>query len=803
MSSVILAGDTSGTITLQAPAVAGTSVLTLPITTDTLIGLATTDTLTNKTLTAPILTTPALGTPASGIMTNVTGTASGLTAGNVTTNANLTGALTSVGNATSLGSFTSAQLSGALTDETGTGVAVFATSPTLVTPALGTPASGVVTNLTGTASININGTVGATTPLAGAFTTLSATGTSTLAGVTATKSSGTVAAFTQTGATGYGLVIIPGADTVYDAFGINNAANTLNMIRMFGNGTATFAGGVGIGGAASPGSTGLAVTGTLSNTTGANFATASGNVGIGTTSPGAKLDVATSTAGYAAILTNTNGASDSNGLLVKAGTVSTEYNVRFANTGDTSTFMVVKGNGNVGIGTTSPSAKLHSYATSGTTTTLGKFEAAIGSYTGTSLIAANTLSASSAYNLFSCITDSDGDAGGPFTQFLVRGDGNVGIGTTDSSLFNSVGGTTRLAVCGSSASTDILGNTGASISIINTDTTANNTAGLHFARADTDDTPNYAGASIVAQFPETQVTGQYPKGLLAFLTSTAANNAPSEKMRIDASGNVGIGTSSPGAKLDVTNNQAALSYLIDTNNTTNGGSSIWRMITRNIANTGTTSVEFYKPTGSGFSLLNNDTNASNFTSFNVGASESMRIDSSGNVRVGTTTGNSDAKSTIYGGATDSSPCIELFKGSTTNTTAQVFARFQVAQATTPVASGSITSNGAASATFTAWSDIRLKENIVDLPSQLANIMALRPVEFDYIGYENGEGHQLGFIAQEVQEIYPDLVGEGADGMLMLSDMNKNDARLIKCIQELKAIIDTQATRIAALEELKH
>jgi hypothetical protein len=42
--------------------------------------------------------------------------------------------------------------------------------------ALGTPSSGTVTNLTGTASININGTVGATTPSTGAFTTLSATG---------------------------------------------------------------------------------------------------------------------------------------------------------------------------------------------------------------------------------------------------------------------------------------------------------------------------------------------------------------------------------------------------------------------------------------------------------------------------------------------------------------------------------------------------------------------------------------------------------------------------------------------------
>lgn len=47
---------------------------------------------------------------------------------------------------------TSAQLAGVISDETGTGVVVFSTSPTLITPALGTPASGVATNLTGTAA---------------------------------------------------------------------------------------------------------------------------------------------------------------------------------------------------------------------------------------------------------------------------------------------------------------------------------------------------------------------------------------------------------------------------------------------------------------------------------------------------------------------------------------------------------------------------------------------------------------------------------------------------------------------------
>lgn len=88
----------------------------------------------------------ALGTPSSGVATNLTGTASGLTAGNVTTNANLTGAVTSVGNASSLGSFTSANLRGAITDESGTGLAYFQGGD------IGTPSAGVATNLSGTAA---------------------------------------------------------------------------------------------------------------------------------------------------------------------------------------------------------------------------------------------------------------------------------------------------------------------------------------------------------------------------------------------------------------------------------------------------------------------------------------------------------------------------------------------------------------------------------------------------------------------------------------------------------------------------
>jgi hypothetical protein len=56
LADIIVAGNTSGSITISAPLVAGSGTLTLPTGTDTLVGKATTDTLTNKTLTSPTIT---------------------------------------------------------------------------------------------------------------------------------------------------------------------------------------------------------------------------------------------------------------------------------------------------------------------------------------------------------------------------------------------------------------------------------------------------------------------------------------------------------------------------------------------------------------------------------------------------------------------------------------------------------------------------------------------------------------------------------------------------------------------------
>ena len=92
----------------------------------------------NVLSTSPTLVTPILGTPTSATLTNATGLP-------IATGVSGLG----TGVATFLATPSSANLRSALTDETGTGSAVFATSPTLVTPVLGTPTSATLTNATG------------------------------------------------------------------------------------------------------------------------------------------------------------------------------------------------------------------------------------------------------------------------------------------------------------------------------------------------------------------------------------------------------------------------------------------------------------------------------------------------------------------------------------------------------------------------------------------------------------------------------------------------------------------------------
>ena len=239
-----------------------------------------------------------------------------------------------------------------------------------------------------------------------------------------------------------------------------------------------------------------------------------------------------------------------------------DVDFRVEGDGDPNLLFVDAGNDRIGIINNSPS-ELLTVGDSGNTDSYISVESANNTEAGIKFYADST--AAKGFNvgyegngnLFFIRED---DSGTISDRLLISDEGAVLIGgTTAPSSFNGVGQTHNLIVAGSTNNTNIASNSGAAITISNTDGTTDNTSGLHFAREDTDGSPHYTGASIVAQFQEAQVTGQYPKADLAFLTSTSANSAPDEKMRLLSGGqllvgtttiNPGVGNSTVGASIN-------------------------------------------------------------------------------------------------------------------------------------------------------------------------------------------------------------------------------------------------------------
>jgi len=348
--------------------------------------------------------------------------------------------------------------------------------------------------------------------------------------------------------------------------------------------------------------------------------------------------------------------------------------------------------------------------------------------------------------------------------------------------------------------------------------------------------PTNIGAGTAAA-PALCVGGDVNTGVFGPAADTwAVSTNGAERVRINTSGQIGLNTTAPANSLDIATTSTTpaqigmniTAYNTDTgrcaeinlfksNNVTNGSNTL---VTNG---TYLGAVRFYGANGTTFNqsaliaaAIDGTPGATNdmparlefYTSPDGAAApiERMRIDSAGDVGIGInsisgvrTTIRVDTNSKVPL-RTESpiagdvgTPGLSINKADNNTGTGQNFIYFAINNWST--GSGKINANGAGQAAFGTLSDARTKENIVDLPSQLNNVLNLRPVEFDY---KNGSGHQIGFIAQEVQEIYPDLVGE-SEGYLTLSDLNKNDARLIKAIQELNAKVEALQARVEELE----
>ena len=283
-----------------------------------------------------------------------------------------------------------------------------------------------------------------------------------------------------------------------------------------------------------------------------------------------------------------------------------------------------------------------------------------------------------------------------------------------------------------------------------------------------------------------------------------------QAMTLDASGNLGLGVTSPAARLDTRTSTASTTAVTDVayfyaNSTGTATSTFGARIglyTQN-ANGNSYPASIAAVNDAGGSALTNLA----FYTYNSTLQERARIDSSGNLLVGTTSG---ANTRLYSvmsvsgqsagrfyqnfAGNQSTPALIVEKVDNTTTTSQVFVQFTINAQT--AGSGQINANGASQAAFGSYSDSRLKENIIDLQPQLASIMALRPVEFDYIKSEGG-GHQTGFIAQEMETIFPDAIGERADGMKTVTGWNKTEAILVKALQEAVGEINQLKARLDA------
>lgn len=343
---------------------------------------------------------------------------------------------------------------------------------------------------------------------------------------------------------------------------------------------------------------------------------------------------------------------------------------------------------------------------------------------------------------------------------------------------------------------------------------------------------NTTGNAATATTATNQSGGTVSATSIAYSTTltggTGIINIGSGQVYKDASGNVGIGTSSPNYKFNVGPTSGVLSLA-------GAGISLFTSgsLTSSIGgvlnfrpNLGTTASDIFNLSICAYDH-SGDTNAdglsingSDGVSFSTGGNsrnERARIDSSGNLLLGRTTQNGSEK---FGVSVTNSGVFAHWRSTGTSGNPNVF-RLSTGQLSGAIGTGRfitcddggsdkffVAGSGVVNSTstsITSISDSRLKENVRDLETGLASVMALKPRRFDWKENQGTNKKDVaGFIAQEVETVLPDLIGEWKNSetdeatykSLAMGDMIPT---LVKAIQEQQALIITLTARITALE----
>ena len=378
-----------------------------------------------------------------------------------------------------------------------------------------------------------------------------------------------------------------------------------------------------------------------------------------------------------------------------------------------------------------------------------------------------------------------GGAGGSNTQVQYNSSGslagsanfvfdgtNVGIGTSSPA--------TRL---------DVRSATTGSVNLINASTTQGSTAGASTILLGALNTSYGSSISSIFNYSAALSTS------LAFSTSTSGGTL-TEAMRIDSSGNVGIGTSSPSTygKFVVvtgTDKDGANIVFATAPTGTNGGSlNFWNYTNTAIVKQGM--IETICTDGS-----SSYSSSITFSAAKSGTlTEAMRIDSSGNLLIGETAlyqAGGVSISKLGNGANSSGNILFNSAG-----TANYPALFQYNGSNV----GYITYTNTI-VQYVSLSDYRLKENITPMIGALETIAKLKPVTYDW--KTDGSSGQ-GFIAHELAQVVPncvngekDAVDEDGKPKYQGIDTSFLVATLTAAIQEQQALITTLQTQVAALQ----